>query len=437
MFFRVQPKSRIRALGILVLILILVSDWYYYHNKIYPGVYFYNLPLGGKTLTEAAAMITELELTLVLPDNDSFSLPLTAAGVEMQTKTITDAAFRQGRQLKWPWNYLERFSLQCHRHYLIPVHRLNEEQWHKKLTELSASLTKLPVNAQVQISGSQTAIIPEQAGYEIKAEELDQYLRHYLQQPQNSTELKIPVKMLQPAVTREFLTQKKIAAERGSFTTTFDAAQTERAHNIHLAGKLINGTVVAAGETFSLNGFLGDTTAEKGYKKAPIIVGESLVPGYGGGICQVSSTLYNAALLAGLEIIERHPHGMTVPYIVPGKDATIAYPDKDLKFRNNTHSDIVIAVELTPTDITFKILGAAAEDEIQIESKILKVLMPPKRYLTDPELEPGQEKLVEGEPGYLVEARRIFLRNGKEVKNELLSVDRYAPYPILIYRSKN
>lgn len=116
--------------------------------------------------------------------------------------------------------------------------------------------------------------------------------------------------------------------------------QKARKHNIEVTLRSLNGTIINKGSVFSFNGKVGEPTIEKGYVNAPIIGDNGRpVPGIGGGMCQVSSTLYNAALQAKLEIVERHPHSKPVSYVPPGKDATV-YVDKDLKFRNNQEASL-------------------------------------------------------------------------------------------------
>jgi vancomycin resistance protein YoaR len=116
----------------------------------------------------------------------------------------------------------------------------------------------------------------------------------------------------------------------------------ERRHNISLATRMLNLTLLYPGQTLSFNVAIGPVTAANGFRDAPVIVGEELVPGVGGGICQVSTTLFNAAVAAGLDVLERHTHSQPVSYVPPGQDATVAQYYKDLKVRNTTGSLVLI-----------------------------------------------------------------------------------------------
>ena len=120
-----------------------------------------------------------------------------------------------------------------------------------------------------------------------------------------------------------------------TYTTWYKVYEVDRTHNLTKAANIINGVMVKPGQVFTFNQTVGPRTGVTGYRDALIIVGDRFEPGTGGGICQVSSTLYNAVLLAGLEIVERYNHGLAVAYIPPGLDATVAYGLQDFRFRNN------------------------------------------------------------------------------------------------------
>jgi putative cell wall-binding protein len=143
------------------------------------------------------------------------------------------------------------------------------------------------------------------------------------------------------------------------YTTYFDANQVNRTVNIRLATKALDGKRLAPGEQFSFNKSVGERTAEAGYKEALIIEGDVFTPGLGGGICQVSSTLYNAAVLANLEIVERHHHTLPISYVPPGQDATVAYPTLDFKFKNTTGATLLIRSSVEGGTLTFKLYKEA------------------------------------------------------------------------------
>jgi hypothetical protein len=156
--------------------------------------------------------------------------------------------------------------------------------------------------------------------------------------------------------------QDKIAAERakmpqriGSFTTYFNASDKNRTQNLRLAAQAINNFQLSPGKQFSFNKTVGPRTPQRGYEKAGIFVNKELVDGYGGGICQVSSTLYNAVRDAGLTVVERHSHSLPVPYVADGKDATVSYGTLDFKFRNNRETPVSLKTSVEGNVLTIEI----------------------------------------------------------------------------------
>lgn len=146
-----------------------------------------------------------------------------------------------------------------------------------------------------------------------------------------------------------------------SYTTKYNAGQRARTNNVSLAAKTINNYVVKPGETFSYNKVVGRRDPSRGYKEAPIFVGGAVEPGMGGGVCQVSTTLYNAVLLADLTVVERHPHSKIVAYAPAGRDATVAYGSLDFKFRNNYTHPVTIKTTMGGGSLSVSVWGDASD----------------------------------------------------------------------------
>ena len=154
----------------------------------------------------------------------------------------------------------------------------------------------------------------------------------------------VPLAASLAGVMTEGLALETTPIENATFTTKYNEKIKNRTTNVKLAAKTIDGMVIHPGDVFSFNEALGDTTSAKGYKRAKIFVKGKEEQGVGGGICQVSSTLFNAADFAGMEIIERHDHSKKVDYVELGRDAATSYGGVDLKFRNTLpHSVIIVA----------------------------------------------------------------------------------------------
>jgi vancomycin resistance protein VanW len=157
----------------------------------------------------------------------------------------------------------------------------------------------------------------------------------------------------------------------GHFTTNYPGSQPDRNFNMALAMRHLSGTVVPAGATFSFNGTIGDANRANGYRKGRVFVGDRIVEDYGGGVCQVVATLYNAVVRAGLPVVERHLHGLTVPYLPPGEDATIAYGALDFRFRNDTGAPLFLWGETEGGRVTVAVYGVRPGPEVEFRHRLL------------------------------------------------------------------
>ncbi len=158
----------------------------------------------------------------------------------------------------------------------------------------------------------------------------------------------------------------------GEYSTKYDASVAGRSHNVALAASTINGTVLKPGEIFSFNGIVGSRNEKTGYKPASVIVNGEYESGIGGGVCQVSTTVFNAALLANMEIKERFPHVLAAAYVPRGMDAAVYYGLQDLKFKNTNDNPIVIEAFADKGVLTVKILGASVDKPSDLSLNVTK-----------------------------------------------------------------
>lgn len=200
----------------------------------------------------------------------------------------------------------------------------------------------------------------------------------------------------------------------GEFSTDYDITETDRNVNLDLASDAVHGVVLMPGEVYSFNASAGERTEAKGYRWANVVVGDHLEPGLAGGICQITTTLFNAAGQAGLIFPEIHAHGIPVAYVPPGMDAAVAWRYLDLKIRNNTDNPIVFGSWVEDGEVTVRVFGGSQESTFEIEPKVVA------------------EYPAEGKnPGLLVETYRVEKKDGVEVKRTLVVRSVYEPsYPI-------
>lgn len=220
---------------------------------------------------------------------------------------------------------------------------------------------------------------------------------------------------------------------RASFSTSYSTSSHERKHNIALATKSLDNTFVDSFGEFSFNKCVGERTEKRGYKKAKIIAQGEFVDGIGGGVCQVSTTLYNAVILAGLNVIECHPHSLPVSYVEPSFDAMVNSGYADLKFINNTHNPIIIKAFANDERLIIEIWGQKMQEKYirkSVVTKILPALEEQVVFDTDgnyPDLYQGEFRKVKyGKEGLLSEGYLIKV-SGKTIKKQKIRSDRYSP----------
>ncbi|GIN61034.1 hypothetical protein J27TS8_10270 [Robertmurraya siralis] len=214
-------------------------------------------------------------------------------------------------------------------------------KYEQLLRQIEQNVEKKPKNATLSDSGH---IIPEKVGYKLNRHVFTEAFFHYYFHNRLTT-LEVPKMLVYPKVDSELLSI--IRTKRlGQYRTYFNSKNKARSKNIELAVEAINNQVVFPGEIFSFNKVVGKRTAERGYMKAPEIVKGELIDGIGGGICQVSSTLFNAVDLSGVTMIERYSHSKHVPYVPPGRDATVSWYGPDFSFKNEYNQPILIRAKV-------------------------------------------------------------------------------------------
>lgn len=245
----------------------------------------------------------------------------------------------------------------------------------------------------------------------------------------------IPLKTLYPNVKTSDIGIEAFPNLLSSYSTSFASSSSNRATNVSLATNKINGKVLMPGEVFSFNGTVGKRTPQAGFKVAGVYMNGQVATDYGGGICQVSSTLYNAVLRANLEIVDRSNHMFEVGYVPIGTDATVSWGAPDFKFKNSRSYPIKIVTSSSNRKCVVKFYGLKESEEYDIEIVSYRTGSVPYRttYTTDSSLAAGQQKVIQsGSNGAKSVAYRIRKKNGQVISKELLSKDTYDPHNRII-----
>ncbi|WHX98800.1 VanW family protein [Neobacillus sp. DY30] len=214
---------------------------------------------------------------------------------------------------------------------------LNTEKYDQLVRELEKKFSVNPKDAKLDPYGN---IIPEQLGLNVNRQAFTESFYSFFFE-QSTSDIEMPMYPIYPKVDSELLSDIR-SIRIGRYITSFNPSNKKRSTNIKLAVEAINNHVVFPGETFSFNKVVGKRTTEKGYEKAKVIVRGEYAEDIGGGICQVSSTLFNAVDSAGLKIVQRFSHSRHVPYIPPGRDATVSWYGPDFEFKNMYNQPILI-----------------------------------------------------------------------------------------------
>lgn len=244
---------------------------------------------------------------------------------------------------------------------------------------------------------------------------------------ERKTEVKAVFLTLEPSVTAAQL--KSFTSPISSFSTDYSSSSDVRKKNIELAVKYFGGRSVAPGKTLSFNDAVGARTEERGFGEAKIIVGGKYVDGTGGGVCQVSTTVYNAALTAGLAIAERHPHSLLSGYVEPSFDAMVSTGSSDLKIRNDSGDRVFVTVRCVDGKIQARVFGKKQKYVYKRVSEVLSYIDPPEEErIKSAELKKGETK-VEALPKRGATSRAYLEKylGGKLVGKTLVSEDRYSP----------
>jgi vancomycin resistance protein YoaR len=205
-----------------------------------------------------------------------------------------------------------------------------------------------------------------------------------------------------------------ITTQIGAYTTSY-GGEPNRLHNVRLVAELIDDTLIAPGTVFSFNETTGERTAEKGFLEAPVIINGELQTGLGGGVCQVSTTVFNAAYETGLPIESRTNHALYISHYPLGRDATVNYPDIDLRFRNDTGRWLLLRTWVGSSSLTVALYGSPLERRVEsVTSPLVAVAGPRVQRIRDPKLLKGKTVVEEsGQPARTTSVtRRVYDQAG-------------------------
>ena len=280
-------------------------------------------------------------------------------------------------------------------------------------------------NAEFNFNGGNIVVTDETVGKKVNEEELYNLIDNNISTLET---IEIPVEDLVPNKTKALLS--RVNGIIGEFSTSFKGSSKERIENIRLSSKSLSKNLIMPGQTVSFNDTTGPRSKKAGYKEANIILHGEFVPDTGGGVCQTSTTLYNALLRANLTIVERMHHSVPIKYVPLGQDAAVAYGVLDLKFRNDFDYPIYIDSKVTGDRVYIYIYGDknTKDYSIKLDSELIEEIPAKEEIVVDKSLAPGTKNLVQsGRNGYRVNTYKSVIKNGKVVSRDLITKDFYKP----------
>lgn len=407
---------------------------------IYPGIKINNIDLSGKDKNESIKTIEAefvnpiLSSRVIIKDQDrDYVIDCSKLIYDYDLLQVVDKAISYGKNLNI-YKKHELIKEGAAENYNITF-ILREENLKGFLEALEKDINTSPANARIELKKDSTfAINREKTGRTLLIDKLKiDIINNLTQARHGDLVLQAPIQESKPYITADSLA--KIDAVLSSFSTSFASSSEERAQNIQLAVDHINGKVLMPGETFSFNDSVGARTKERGFKDAPVIVDNKVESGIGGGICQVSSTLYNAVLKSGIKPSERRNHSLPASYVGLGLDATVSWDDIDFKFVNTLDYPLFIEGYTKNKELYINLFSnsSLAKRQYTIANDVYSKIKAPTEIIKDPNLKPGQTSLVKsGRDGYSVKVIRNIYEDGRFLGSEVISKDTYPALPSIV-----
>ena len=411
-------------------------------GQIHKGVYAGNIDLSGKTKDEAISAVNtyinqlkDVEVELRAVEDGKFSVTAGDLGLYWENDNIIDEAVALGREGNIVQRYKELKDLENHNKVFEIEFGFSDDKIKSIVNEKCADFNQEAIDATLTRENGEFKVIPGQDGMVVdidkSAETVIDYMKN--QWNQEPASIALAVSIDRPQGKTEELEQVKDVL--GTFTTSFSTSAKGRSANVRNGCSLINGTLLYPGEQFSAYDTIKPFTEENGYYLAGSYLNGLVVESLGGGICQVSSTLYNAVIRAELQVDERNNHSMVVTYVDLSADAAIAESSgKDFKFTNST--DYPIYIEGSTSEdkhITFTIYGKETRPEnrkISFESVKLEETVPEGEKCVGDSSQPvGYISVQSAHVGYKAEYWKIVKVDGEETERVQLNSSRYAAVP--------
>ena len=402
----------------------------------------------GRTLERKAAGATIVRSLARLDRGPTIPLPVSIDPVDVTAADLAPAA-RQARIALWApvrlvyeetrwrlprWRLAELISLPRGTSTELSIGGPKADAWFARMAK---TVERPPVDATFRTASGAVSIVPSKPGLEIDRSATAEALLAAAVSPTVRT-ARLTLVTSEPDVTTADARAMGIVRRLGSYTTA-NAGTSNRITNLRRAIELLNGALVPPGQTFSLNQRVGERTTERGFLPAPVIVRDEYEEAVGGGVSQVATTVFNAAWESGVKIAERNPHSLYISRYQLGRDATVNYPDLDLKFVNDTPKWILVAGSWDGSGITVSLYGGGPERRVESGEATVRITGPPRvRRTADPTLERGVEVVEEegSDARATSVTRKVYDAAGKLLHDETWNTSYRGEYRIIRFGTK-
>lgn len=401
-------------------------------DRICQGVYVEKVDLSGMTREEAQGALTRYveqlsQRTLVVDVNgEKVTTTLEDIGYTCEPGDAIDMAMVVGKEGNLFTNYARVREVAAEHVVYSMKEAYSDKKLKKFVKNICGKKCANAKNATIKRENGKFVYTKARQGVSLEVDGTVARIKAALSEQGEAQEVNAEaiVTVQEPVVSKKLASRCK--DKIGSFSTNFNAGNVSRSKNVANAARLINAAVINPGETFSVHDAISPMTEDNGYYAAPSYNNGEVVDSIGGGVCQVSTTLYNAVLHAELEVVERSPHSMVVAYVEPSMDAAIAGDYKDFKFRNNTDVPIYIEGGTTSGTVYFRIYGEETRDvdrKVEYVSETIETIQPDADKITYDKTKPASYTVVtqEAHIGYKAVLWKIVTENGESTKTQVNS----------------
>ncbi|MDU5569701.1 MAG: VanW family protein [Peptoniphilus harei] len=421
----------------LILMLLFISVMYFTEEYTNPymhrGVKIEDIDVSNLSkedaLKEVKAVTDEMIKNKVVNftyEDISVPVPLRDFGYKLNLEDAINKAYSYGRSDDLFYNYLDIIKGYIFKKNFVAKADIDDAKREEVILNIGNKIFKKPVDAH--------PVINEDGSVTIKDSEIGRYMD--INEAKDlinldilhEDKIELPVYKTEPKIYSNYY--DGIDKKLGDFETDYSSSVKNRKENIRLAASKFNNMKLNPGDEISFNDVVGEISEKTGFKSATVIVGGEYESGIGGGICQVSTTLYNSLILSDLEITERHNHSRPIHYVDLGTDAAVARGYKDLKFKNNTNNPILILSEANGEKLNFKVLGNGSDRdyEVKIIPQLLGTVSPGVDTIYSDALPEGESTVREsGARGYSYKTYKEIIKNGEVVEKKEISKSYYLP----------